>query len=65
MFSAKLQNSLEYYTLQVNESPEMAEKMALAFEEKFGKLGKYDQMDMAMIIERDGWETAFEKIETL
>lgn len=58
-----MHNNLRFYTLRVTESPEMAEKMALDFEEKFYNLDKYDQMDMAFKIEMDGWENAFELIE--
>jgi hypothetical protein len=47
----------------MTESPEMAEKMALEFEDKFNALGKYDQMDMSLKIELDGWESAFEVID--
>jgi hypothetical protein len=46
----------------MTESPEMAEKMALEFEEKFKELDKYDQMELASIIDMDGWESAFEKL---
>jgi len=61
--TAIMHNNLRFYTLRVTESPEMAEKMALDFEEKFYNLDKYDQMDMAFKIEMDGWENAFELIE--
>jgi hypothetical protein len=41
----------------------MAEKMALEFEEKFNKLDKYDQMELAFKIDMDGWEEAFKQID--
>ena len=65
MFSALKHNNLRFYTLRVNESPEMAEKMALEFERKFKALDKYTQMELDVTIDMDGWEAAFEKIETL
>jgi len=61
--TALMHNNLRFYTLRMTESPEEAERMALDFEEKFEKLGKYDQMEMAFKIEMDGWESAFETIE--
>jgi len=61
--TALMHNNLRFYTLRMTESPEMAEKMALEFEEKFNALGKYDQLEMAFKIEMDGWETAFEVID--
>jgi len=61
--TALMHNNLRFYTLRITESAEMAEKMALDFEEKFDKLGKYDQMELAFKIEMDGWENAFDLIE--
>lgn len=60
--SPKLHNDLRFYTLRITESSEMAEKMALDFQQKFAKLGKYDQMEMALCIQMDGWESAFQKM---
>lgn len=64
MLTTKYYNQLFAYTLGVNESPEMAEKQAGDFEQKFNALGKYDQLDISMIIESLGWEEAFNKIDT-
>jgi hypothetical protein len=57
-----MHNNLRFYTLRVTESPEMAEQMALDFEEKFAKLDKYDQLDISFKIEMDGWEEAFKLV---
>jgi len=62
MLTPRFHNGLRFYTLRMTESPEMAEKMALEFEEKFKELDKYDQMELASIIDMDGWESAFEKL---
>ena len=61
--TALMHNNLRFYTLRMTETPEMAEKMALDFEEKFAKLDKYDQLELAFKIEMDGWETAFDLID--
>jgi hypothetical protein len=61
--TALMHNNLRFYTLRITESPEMAEKKALEFEEKFNALNKYDQLDLAFKIELDGWESAFESID--
>jgi hypothetical protein len=61
--TAKMHNDLRFYTLRTNESEELAEKVAQEFEDKFDSLEKYDMMEMAQIIQLDGWEVAFEKIE--
>ena len=58
-----MHNNLRFYTLRMTESPEMAEKMALEFEDKFANLNKYDQMELAFKIAMDGWESAFEAID--
>jgi hypothetical protein len=60
MFTPKIHNELRFYTLRITDTPEMAERMALDFEEKFSKLSKYDQVDLMFKIEMDGWEFAFE-----
>lgn len=65
MFPKNLHGSLSYYTLSVNESVEMAETMTQRFIEDFNKLDKWDQMELDQVINLDGWEKAFEKIETL
>ena len=57
-----MHNNLRFYTLRATESPEMAEQMALDFEEKFAKLDKYDQLDISFKIEMDGWEEAFKLV---
>lgn len=62
MMTAKLHNELRFYTLRMTESPEMAEQMALDFEEKFEALDKYSQMELASVIDMDGWEAAFETL---
>lgn len=61
--TALMHNNLRFYTLRITESDEMAEKMALEFEEKFNKLDKYDQMELAFKIDMDGWEEAFKQID--
>lgn len=63
--SPKFKNELNFYTLEVNESAEAAEAMAEAFLEKFNSLGKYDQMDLSLVIQTDGFEQAFEIIDKL
>lgn len=60
--TAMMHNNLRFYTLRMTESSEMAEQMALEFEEKFEALDKYDQMELASVIDMDGWEAAFEKL---
>ena len=55
-----MHNDLRFYTLRITASPEMAEKLALEFEEKFGNLDKYDQMELDMKIKMDGWKAAFQ-----
>ena len=62
--TALMHNGLRFYTLSVTESADMAEKMAQEFENKFDSLGKYDQMELAFKIEMDGWESAFEVIDS-
>ena len=59
-----MHNDLRFFTLRVNESSEMAEQMAQDFENKFDSLDKYDKMIMAQAIDMDGWEKAFEMIES-
>ena len=61
--TAKMHNDLRFYTLRTNESEELSEKVAQDFEDKFDNLDKYDMMELDLIIQRDGWEVAFEKIE--
>ena len=61
--TALMHNNLRFYTLRMTESSEMAEKMALEFEDKFNALDKYDQSDLSFKIEMDGWEKAFEMID--
>ena len=63
--NALYHNNLRFYTLRINESPELAERMAQDFEDKFYSLSKWDQVNMSLIIEMDGWEKAFEEIEKL
>lgn len=63
--TALMHNNLRFYTLRITESSEMAEKLALEFEEKFNDLDKYDQMVLDHIIKMDGWEAGFEKIRQL
>lgn len=60
-----MHNNLRFYTLRMTESPEMAEKMALEFEDKFANLNKYDQVSISFIIDVDGWEEAFERIDNI
>jgi hypothetical protein len=57
-------NNLRFYTLRLCDTPEDAEKVARNFEIRFNKLNKYDQMEMDMVIDLDGWEAAFQKLET-
>ena len=61
--TAKFHNDLRFYTLRMTESEEEAEKMARRFEIAFNKLSKWEQVDLSFIIEMDGWETGFEKLE--
>lgn len=61
--TAMMHNDLRFYTLRTNESEELAERVAQEFEDKFMSLDKYDQLEMSQIIQLDGWEVAFEKIE--
>jgi len=61
--NSKFSNDLRFFTLANNESPTMAEEMAVKFEEKFSLLDKYDQMEMSWKIQQDGWEKAFEELE--
>ncbi len=61
----KYRNALNAYTMEVNESPEAAEAMAQAFEDKFNSLGKYEQLSMSLIIENDGFDEAFDMIDKL
>lgn len=61
----QFKNDLNFYTLEVNESEETAQAMAEAFLEKFNALGKYDQMDLSLVIQTDGFEQAFEIIDKL
>lgn len=61
--SASFWNDLKYYCLSVNESPDLAEQKATNFKDKFDKLGKYDQMDIAQLIQTDGWEKAFTSLD--
>lgn len=50
------------YVLDVNESPELAEEKAAEFEQKFDTLGKYDQMEVSLMIESDDWAKAFQTV---
>lgn len=50
------------YVLEVNESPELAEEKAQEFEQKFEALGKYDQMEVSLLIESGNWEKAFKDV---
>jgi len=58
-------NDLKFYTLEVNESEEMAEVMAENFLNKFNALSKYDQLSLSLVVQVEGFERAFEVIETL
>lgn len=58
-----MHNNLRFYTLRITESEEMAEKLALEFEDKFNDLDKYDQMELYFKIKMDGWEAGFEYLE--
>ena len=61
----QFKNDLNFYTLETNESVEMAEAMAEAFLEKFNALGKYDQLQLSLLIQVDGFEAGFKELETL
>lgn len=65
MLTTKYYNQLFAYTLGVNESPEMAEKQAGDFEQKFNALGKYDQLTLSITMESGNWEEAFNIIEEM
>jgi hypothetical protein len=58
-------NDLRYYTMELNESPEMAESMAQSFIDKFNSLNKYEQLSMSLIIENDGFDEAFDMIDKI
>ncbi len=61
----KYRNALLYYTMEFADTPEMAQVMANTFEEKFKLLDKYSQLSMSLIIENDGFETAFDLIDKI
>lgn len=58
-------SDLHYYTMELNESPEMAESMAQSFIDKFYSLNKYSQLSMSLIIENDGFDEAFDMIDKI
>lgn len=60
--TAKMHNDLRFYTLKITETEQEAERVVKLFSKKFNDLGKYDQMDMSLTIELDGWEMAFDKL---
>lgn len=61
--TALFHNNLRFYTLRVTESEAEAEKMARRFEIAFNKLSKWEQVDLSFLIEMDGLEAGFEKID--
>lgn len=61
--TALFHNNLRFYTLRVTESEDEAEKMARRFEIAFNKLSKYDQVDLSFVIQMDGFEAGFEKLD--
>lgn len=63
--TAQFKNDLNFYTLEVMDTEELAQAMAQRFIDKFNSLGKYDQMDLSLVIQTDGFERAFEVIENL
>lgn len=58
-------NALRFYTMSVNESEETANIMAENFRDKFKSLSKWDQVNISLIIQTDGFEKAFEEIASL
>lgn len=59
---SQFHNDLRFYTLSINESADLAESTAQEFEDKFNSLGKYEQMDISLVVQLDGWEAAFERL---
>lgn len=63
--SAQFYNGLRFYCLDINESPEAAEQMEQEFKKAFESLGKYDQMDISLVVETEGWEEAFRQLKLI
>ncbi len=58
----KYRSALNTYTMEVNESPEAAESMAQAFEDKFNSMSKYEQLSMSLLFEHNDFDAAFAMI---
>lgn len=61
----KFYNNLLYYCLSIRDTAEGAETLAQEFLKKFSNLDKYTQMDLSLIIDSEGFEKAFEDIDSL
>lgn len=61
----KFYNNLLYYCLSIRDSSESAETLAKEFFTKFNNLSKWNQVNLSLIIDSDGFEKAFEEIENL
>lgn len=63
--SPKFYNNLLFYCSSVRDTLESAESLAKQFFNKFNNLSKWNQVNISLIIDTDGFEKAFEEIENL
>jgi hypothetical protein len=59
----KFYNNLLYYCLNVRDTTESAELLAQEFILKFKSLDKWSQVNLSAIIDRGGFEKAFEVLD--
>lgn len=58
-------NNLRLYTIDFNESPEAAEAMEKDFLNRFNALSKWDQVNISLIAQTQGFEWAFVELDKL
>jgi len=63
--SPKFYNNLLYYCSTIRDTSESAETLAQEFLIKFSNLSKWNQVNISLIIDNEGFEKAFEEIENL
>ena len=59
----KFYNNLLYYCSTIRDTAEIAEKLAQEFLIKFNNLSNWDQVNMSLVINNEGFEKAFQELE--
>lgn len=60
--SARFFNGLRFFCIERTETSETSQEMEKQFMEKFNALGKYDQLELSLVVDTDGWEAAFKQL---